>query len=41
MNWRNIMSSNYVPMIVTLVIWVGIFLYLFRLDSKIKKLTKK
>ena len=35
------MSSNYVPMIVTLVIWVGIFLYLFRLDSKIKKLTKK
>jgi CcmD family protein len=35
------MSSNYVPMIVTLVIWVGIFLYLFQLDRKIKRMTKK
>ncbi|MFH1336212.1 MAG: CcmD family protein [Candidatus Zixiibacteriota bacterium] len=35
------MSSNYIPMIVTLVIWVGIFLYLFQLDRKIEKLTKK
>jgi CcmD family protein len=41
MNWRNKMSSNYVPMIVTLVIWVGIFLYLFQLDRKIKRLMKK
>ncbi|HEX7401900.1 MAG TPA: CcmD family protein [candidate division Zixibacteria bacterium] len=35
------MSSNYVPMIVTLVIWVGLFLYLFKLDCKIKRMTKK
>jgi CcmD family protein len=35
------MSSNYVPMIVTLVIWVGIFLYLFKLDLKVNRLMKK
>jgi CcmD family protein len=41
MKWRSNMSSNYVPMTVTLVIWVGIFLYLFRLDRKINRLMKK
>jgi CcmD family protein len=35
------MSSNYVVMIVTLVIWVGVFLYLLRLDAKVKKIEKK
>ncbi|UCB52496.1 MAG: CcmD family protein [Candidatus Zixiibacteriota bacterium] len=35
------MTSNYVVMIVTLVIWVGVFLYLLRLDAKVKKLEKK
>jgi len=35
------MSSNYVTMIVTLVIWIGLFFYLLRLDRKIKKLEKK
>lgn len=35
------MSSNYVAMIVTLVIWVGVFFYLVRLDRKVKKLEKK
>jgi len=35
------MSSNYVTMIVTLVIWVGVFFYLVRLDRKVKKLEKK
>jgi CcmD family protein len=35
------MTSNYVVMIVTLVIWVGVFLYLLRLDAKVAKLEKK
>jgi CcmD family protein len=35
------MTSNYVVMIVTLVIWIGVFLYLLRLDAKIKRLEKK
>jgi CcmD family protein len=35
------MSSNYVTMIVTLVIWIGVFFYLLRLDRKVKKLEKK
>jgi CcmD family protein len=34
------MTSNYVVMIVTLVIWVGVFLYLLRLDVKVKRLRK-
>jgi CcmD family protein len=35
------MTSNYVVMIVTLVIWVGVFLYLLRLDRKVGRLGKK
>lgn len=35
------MTSNYVVMIVTLVIWIGVFLYLLRLNAKIKRLEKK
>jgi len=35
------MSSNYVAMIVTLVIWIGIFLYLLRLDKKVKNLRRR
>ncbi len=35
------MSSNFVTMIVTLVIWIGVFFYLLRLDRKVKKLEKK
>jgi len=35
------MDSNYVVMIVTLIIWVGLFLYLFTLDRKVKKLEKR
>lgn len=35
------MDSNYVVMIVTLIIWVGLFLYLFSLDRKVKKLEKR
>ena len=32
------MSSNYVAMIVVVVVWLGVFLYLLRLDRKIKNL---
>jgi len=32
------MSDNYIVMIVVLIIWVGIFGYLFSLDRKVKKL---
>lgn len=35
------MDSNYVVMIVVLIIWCGIFLYLLSLDNKIRKLEKK
>jgi CcmD family protein len=35
------MSSNYVTMMVTLIIWIGIFFYLVRLDRKVKKLENK
>lgn len=35
------MTSNYVVMIVTLVIWVGVFFYLLRLDRKVRRLGKK
>jgi len=35
------MDSNYVVMIVTLIIWVGLFFYLFSLDRKVKKLEEK
>ncbi len=35
------MSSNYVTMIVTLIIWIGVFCYLVRLDGKVEKLKNK
>jgi CcmD family protein len=34
------LSSNYVPMVVVLVIWIGLFFYLLRLDHKVKKIRK-
>jgi len=34
------MDANYIVMIVTLIIWMGLFLYLFSLDRKVKKLEK-
>ncbi len=34
------MDANYIVMIVTLIIWIGLFLYLFSLDCKVKKLEK-
>jgi CcmD family protein len=35
------MSTNLVAVIAVLVIWLGIFLYLVRLDKKIEKLNRK
>ena len=35
------MDGNYVVMIVSLIVWSGLFLYLWRLDGKIRKLEDK
>jgi len=35
------MTSNYTVMVVTLVIWIGIFSYLVILDRKTKRLEGK
>jgi len=35
------MDGNYIAMIVTLVIWVGLFWYLMRLDRRVKELEKR
>lgn len=35
------MDGIYVAMAVTLVVWTGLFLYLVRLDGKVKKLEEK
>lgn len=34
-------DGNYVALGVTLVIWIGLFFYLFNLDKKVKKLEEK
>jgi CcmD family protein len=35
------MDGNYVAMIVTLVVWLGLFLYLMRLDKRVRELEKR
>jgi len=35
------MDGNYIAMIVTLVVWAGLFFYLMRLDGRVKKLEEK
>ncbi|HEX9911807.1 MAG TPA: CcmD family protein [candidate division Zixibacteria bacterium] len=35
------MSANFGVMIVVLIIWLGLFVYLLRLDKKVKELEKK
>lgn len=32
------MNANYVALGVTLVIWIGLFLFLLRLDKKVRQL---
>lgn len=35
------MDGNYVALAVTLVIWAGLFIFLLKLDKRIKKLEEK
>ncbi len=35
-----IVDANYIVMIVVLIIWTGIFVYLFSLDKKIDRLKR-
>lgn len=35
------MNDNYIVMAVTLLVWVGLFFFLFSLDKKVKKLEEK
>lgn len=35
------MDGNYVAMIVTLVIWVGLFFFLMGLDKRVRKIEEK
>ncbi len=35
------MNGNYVALAVTLLIWIGLFLFLFRLDKRVRKLEEK
>jgi CcmD family protein len=32
------MDGNYVALSVTLIVWVGLFMYLLRLDRRVKEL---
>lgn len=35
------MDANYVAMAVTLIVWLGIFLYLLSIDRKVRRLEGK
>jgi CcmD family protein len=35
------MDGNYVALAVTLAVWIGLFLYLFKLEKKVKQLEDK
>jgi len=35
------MLANYGVMVVILIIWLGVFIYLLRLDKKVKELERK
>ena len=35
------MSANVGVMVVVLIVWMGVFVYLLRLDKKVKELEKK
>lgn len=34
-------NAMYIVLFIALIIWIGLFLYMFRLDSRIKKLEKE
>lgn len=35
------MNGNYVALVVTLVIWVALFMFLMKLDKKVKELEQR
>lgn len=35
------MDGNYIVMVVTLIVWVGLFFFIFGVDKKVKKLEEK
>jgi CcmD family protein len=35
------MDANYIVMIIVLIVWTGLFIYLFILDRRMRKLEKK
>ena len=35
------MDGNYIALFVTLVVWIGLFLFLWSLDKKVKKIEEK
>ncbi|MEW5795409.1 MAG: CcmD family protein [Candidatus Zixiibacteriota bacterium] len=35
------MDGNYVALAVTLLIWLGLFFYLWRLDKRVRELEKR
>lgn len=35
------MDGNYVALAVTLAVWIGLFVYLMRLDKKVRKLEER
>jgi CcmD family protein len=35
------MDGNYIALGVTLAIWIGLFLFLFRLDKRVRQLERK
>ncbi|MDH4156280.1 MAG: CcmD family protein [candidate division Zixibacteria bacterium] len=35
------MDGNYVALAVTLIVWIGLFFYIMRLDKRVKELEKR
>jgi CcmD family protein len=35
------MDGNYIALAVTLLVWIGLFFYLTRLDKRVKELEKR
>ena len=35
------MSDNYIVMIVTLTVWLGLFLFIWRVDKRLRELEKR
>ncbi|UCE23846.1 MAG: CcmD family protein [Candidatus Zixiibacteriota bacterium] len=35
------MDGNYIALAVTLVVWIGLFMFLMKLDKKVRKIEEK